>query len=416
MSVNATGVLSSKKVLDLTDIKGMFCGKFLASLGAEVIKVEKPGGDKERFMPPFVDNKPGVENSLMYHSYNTNKESITLDIETETGKEIFKRLVKESDFVIESFTPGYMDSLGLGYADLEAINPGIIMTSVSPFGQTGPYAKFKATDLTIMAMSGLMYLIGERKGTPLRLSVPQAYALGGAEAFCGTMFAHYYREKTGIGQQVDVCIRDAFIKTTINIMQVYESTGRISERAGVYWAIRARPNRMLWPCKDGHVTFRLHGGAFAANTNKALVKWMDENGCSTDYLNNFDWEGLDLDEVGPEVYEQFEGPVGEFFKRFTREELRVGCLERNIMLLPVCTIDEVAENPQPKSRDFWQDVEVPAWGRTVKFPGAYLKATATPPVPVKAMATLGSFNEEVYINRLGFTAEDLKVLAGAKVI
>ena len=213
MSENRPIALDGVKVLDLTDIKGQFCGKLMASLGAEVIKIEKPGGDAERMLPPFADNVPGPENSLWYASWNTNKKSITLDIESTQGKEIFKKLVEDADFVIESFTPGYMESLGLGYDELEKINKSVIMTSITPFGQYGPYSKYKASDLTINAMSCLLFLIGERDGSPVRIAVPQAYTLAGAEGFGGSMIAYYYRTQTGEGQHVDVCMRINKCKT-----------------------------------------------------------------------------------------------------------------------------------------------------------------------------------------------------------
>ena len=154
-------VLGPFRVLDLTDEKGMMCGWILASLGAEVIKVEPPGGDKARNIPPFFKDQAHPEKSLFYFAYNANKKSITLNIETADGRAILKKLVKVSDFIIESFEPGYMDKLSMGYKDLSAINPRIVMTAISPFGQTGPYSMFKSSDLLCSGMSGFMYLTGE---------------------------------------------------------------------------------------------------------------------------------------------------------------------------------------------------------------------------------------------------------------
>lgn len=415
-SATSSSILGSYKVLDLTDEKGMLCGKFLASLGAEVIKIEPPGGDLARNLPPFMNDTPGPEMSLYYASQNTNKKSITLNIETEDGRAIFKKLVKDSDFVIESFTPGYMQKLGLGYSDLEAINPRIIMTSITPFGQDGPYSQYKSSDLMIMAMSGLMYLIGDPDGPPLRISLPQSYALGGAEGFGATMIAHLYRERTGEGQHVDVCIRDAFIKTTVSILPEYECNHRLMKRGGKYWVIRHTPNRMLWPCKDGHVTFRLHGGTFATATNQQLVKWMDEHNMATDFLLNLDWENLDADQVGPEVYSQLEGPTGEFFMKFTKKELFEGALARGIMLLPVTTIEEVANSPQLEFRNYWDEVEQPAWHKSIKFPGAFIKATETPCVATQPAPSIGEHNEEIYKGILGFSSKELALLKAANII
>lgn len=415
MSENRPIALDGVKVLDLTDIKGQFCGKLMASLGAEVIKIEKPGGDAERMLPPFADNVPGPENSLWYASWNTNKKSITLDIESTQGKEIFKKLVEDADFVIESFTPGYMESLGLGYDELEKINKSVIMTSITPFGQYGPYSKYKASDLTINAMSCLLFLIGERDGSPVRIAVPQAYTLAGAEGFGGSMIAYYYRTQTGEGQHVDVCMRDAYLKTTISMLPDYEIGGRICHRAGGYWNIVRDPgNKCIWPCKDGSVTLRLHGGTFAANTNRALYEWMESEGYATEELESVDWDNFDLDKVDQGFVDRFEEAIGKFFLTKTRDELNKTCFEKNIMLLPNLDIDEVFDNPQLESRDYFQKVD--EFGKTVEYPGAFLKASETPLLPIVPMPEVGSFNEEVYVNRLGYSAADLAAMAAEKVI
>src|SRR4030042_5428083 len=137
-------LLSGCRALDLTDEKGFVCGQILAAMGVDVIKIEKPGGDPARFLPPFYHDKPDPEKSLFWFAFNTSKRGITLNIETTGGQEIFKRLAATADFVIESFPPGYLDRLGLGYPAMEKINPGIIVVSITPFGQTGPYKDYKA--------------------------------------------------------------------------------------------------------------------------------------------------------------------------------------------------------------------------------------------------------------------------------
>ena len=155
---NRVALLAPYRALDITDEKGLMCGKILADMGADVIKVEKPGGDLARRIGPFYHDDPNPEKSLYWFAYNTNKRGITLDIETSDGQDIFKQLVKTADFVIESFDPGYMSSLGLGYADLEKINPRIIMVSITPFGQSGPYVEqgYKVNDMIVWALGGHM--------------------------------------------------------------------------------------------------------------------------------------------------------------------------------------------------------------------------------------------------------------------
>ena len=135
----AENMLGPYRVLDMADEKGLLCGKLLGDLGADVVKIEKPGGDPARKLEPFYHDEPDPEKSLFWFALNTSKRGITLDIETADGRGIFKKLVKSADFVIETFPPGYLDGLGLGYPELEKINPGIIMVSITPFGQAGPY-------------------------------------------------------------------------------------------------------------------------------------------------------------------------------------------------------------------------------------------------------------------------------------
>ena len=213
--------LSGYRALDLADERGCFCGKILGDFGVDVIKIERPGGDLARNIGPFYHNIPHPEKSLYWFAFNTSKRGITLDIETSTGGEIFLRLVKGAYFVIESYRPRHMQGLGLGYEVLSQINPRIIMTSITPFGQTGPYRDYQATDLILMALSGLMFTTGDPDRPPLRISVPQAYLHGGVNAAVGTLIAHYYRELTGEGQLVDVSIEQSPQKTQITNGRLY---------------------------------------------------------------------------------------------------------------------------------------------------------------------------------------------------
>jgi crotonobetainyl-CoA:carnitine CoA-transferase CaiB-like acyl-CoA transferase len=198
-------LLAPYRVLDLTDDKGFLCGKILADMGADVIKIEKPGGDLARNIGPFYHDIPDPEKSLSWFCYNINKRGITLDIESVDGKELFKRLVKDAHFVIESFPVGYMEKIGLGYKELEKTNPGIILTSISPFGQTGPYSNYKGSDITCMGMAVVMYLSGDPDRPPVRISSPQAFMCGSADAAAASLVAHYHRQRTGEGQWGCVC-------------------------------------------------------------------------------------------------------------------------------------------------------------------------------------------------------------------
>ncbi len=194
------GILNGYRVLDLTEDGCMLCGKILGDLAADVIQIEPTGGSPTRNIGPFYHDIPDPERNLTWFFLGLNKKGITLNLETVDGREIFKRLVKTADFVVESSEPGYMKSLGLGYEELEKVKPGIIMTSITPFGQTGPYAHYKATDIVGVALSGMMWLYGEADRAPVRISAPQFYLQGGLQGATGTMIAHYHRELTGEGQ------------------------------------------------------------------------------------------------------------------------------------------------------------------------------------------------------------------------
>ena len=186
------GLLAGCRVLDLADEKGILCGKILGDLGADVIKLEPPGGDPARHNGPFYKDIPHPEKSLFWWYTNLNKRGITLNLETEDGRDLFRRLVRTAHFVIESFEPDYMASLGLSYAELEKINRRVIMTSITPFGQSGPYAHYKATDLVGVAIGGMVRMYGDPGRPPVRISAPQFYFLGGIHGAVGSTMAHYY--------------------------------------------------------------------------------------------------------------------------------------------------------------------------------------------------------------------------------
>jgi len=214
-------LLGPYRVLDLSDEKGVLCGKVLADLGADVIKVEPPSGDPMRHIGPFYHDIPDPEKSLYWFTFNTSKRSVTLDITKARGQEIFKEMARTADFVIECFPPGYLAEYGLGYPVLSKLNPRLIMTSITPFGQSGPYRDFKAYDIVGLAMGGLMYLNGEREYRPVRVRAQQAYAQASVQAAAGTMVAHYHRQTTGEGQHVDVSMQEAVSNTLDTAQQAW---------------------------------------------------------------------------------------------------------------------------------------------------------------------------------------------------
>ena len=219
-------LLGSYRVLDLTDERGVLCGKILGDLGADVIQVEPPGGSSARQVGPFYQDDPTPDKSLYWWAYCANKRGITLDIEHPDGRALLERLVPSADFLVESFDPGYMDSISLGYPRLTALNPRLVMASITAFGQDGPYSGYQATDITGMALGGFMHLTGDPDRPPLRPSFPHFYLHGSAAAAAGAMLAHTHRALTGEGQHVDVSCQQAVARTLAHAPQIWDIEGR----------------------------------------------------------------------------------------------------------------------------------------------------------------------------------------------
>jgi crotonobetainyl-CoA:carnitine CoA-transferase CaiB-like acyl-CoA transferase len=274
-------VLAPYRVLDLTDVNGWSCGRILGDLGADVIKIEPPGGDIGRKRGPFYHDERESEKNLNWIAYNANKRGITLNLESETGRELFRRLARRADFIIESFSPGYLKSRGIGYGDLHEINSAVIVTSITPFGQTGPYSKYRGSDLTAIAGSGFMSLVGEPDREPLRVTLPQAPMWAGMYATAGTLIAHYQRQNTGLGQYVDVSMQASMLWALANAPAYWSVNRENLKRGGdhiVGRSITGARMRALYPCKDGHINFIIYGGEAGKRSNEAMVEWMAENG------------------------------------------------------------------------------------------------------------------------------------------
>jgi len=412
------GLLGSYRVLDLTNEKGFLCGKILADIGADVIKIEKPGGDESRSLGPFYHDIPDPEKSLYWFAHNLNKRGITLDIESRDGQQIFKKLVQTADFIIESYTPDYLDKLGFGYTALSKINPRVIMTSITPFGLDGPYRNYKATDIVVMAMGGLMYITGNPDQPPLRISLPQAFLLASAHGAAATMVAHFYRETSGEGQHVDVSAQECVLWEIANAIPLWELNQNILRRAGSYMTGRwtGTKQRLLWRCRDGYVLFYVLGGAFGVKTNKAIVAWMEEENMVPEYLKAFNWEVFDMANQTQEIQELIEVPIAGLFMKYTKEELYNEAQKRGIMLCPVCTSKDILENTQLKSRDFWVEVSHPELSTSITYPGAFAKLSQTP-LTIKHRAPLiGEHNLDIYQGELGLSHSELTALQQRGVI
>jgi len=403
------------RALDLTDEKGMVCGKFLGDLGADVIKVERPGGDPARNIGPFYHDIPDPEKSLYWFAYNTNKRGITLNIETADGKEIFKQLVKTADFVIESFPPGYLDELGLGYFQLSEIKPQIIMTSITSFGQTGPYRDYKGCDLVAMAIGGFMYVCGDSDRPPVRISVEQAYTMAGAHAAAGSLFANHYRTLTGEGQWVDVSIQECI--PTVMPMEIgfWDGLGEIVRRSGPHRRRMGVYQRDIWPCKDGHLGFRVLGGDLGAATLQGLADWMDTENMAGP-LKGMDFRSLDMSKITQAEVDNWEEALCQFFRKHTKDEIYKKALEKHMLICPGYTPEDLVEYEQLGERNFWNDVQYTELKASIRHPSGFFKSSETQCQIRRRAPFIGEHNEEIYSQELGIPKQELVLLKERGII
>lgn len=404
-------MLNGLRALELTGELSCFCGKLLAHFGVDVIKIEKVGGDLERNIGPFYHDIQDLEKSLYWFAYNESKRGITLNLESPEGQDIFKKLVAKSDFVIESFPVGYMQKLGLNYQSLSQINPGLIMTSITPFGQTGPYKYYKATDLIAMAMGGIMSLNGDPDGPPCRLDPYHSYCLTGINAALATLIAYFYRTSSGEGQYIDISLVECIVKEDYYEIPISWINGRHNAvRQGAYMFRAGVNTRCIWPCKDGYVTWTFFGGRIGAKENQSLAEWLDEEGISGE-LKNINWEQLNFDDITQEKIDRIEKPVLELTKRYKKMELENEAIKRGIRISAVNDIKDLDENSQLAFRDYWKIIDHSELSDAIKYPGQLFISTETETGPKHRAPLIGEHNKEIYGDELGF---DMPALADLK--
>lgn len=415
-------MLSCYRVLDLTNEKGFLCGKALGDFGADVIKIEKPGGEPARSRGPFYHDIPDPEKSLYWFAFNANKRSITLDIETADGRELFKNLVKTADVVIESFKPGYLDDIGLGYSVLSEVNPGIILTSISGFGQKGPYRDYNDRDLAVWALSGYLYISGEPDRPPLAPSYPHAHLIGAMNGAIGTMVALSQRRLTGRGQQVDAVSHQGLcfaisVETKIPwAMQKVNASREGRERMKVPAKDGEVKIPLLWECKDGSVAFFFWVGPNFVVHNQTLVEWIRESGVDPGVLGTWDWEKDSWNKYTMEEVKQIRRTMEQFFMKYTKMELHEGALQKRIQLTPVLAPKDLLEFPLFKERDFWREVDHPELGTKITYPGGFVKP-GIGDCGVRFRAPLiGEHNQAILHEEMGIPAADMVNLKQRRVI
>ncbi len=415
-------MLSCYRILDLTTDRAFICGRALSDFGAGVIKIEKPGGDPARFKGPFYKDDPDPEKNLTWFAFNSNKKGITLDIETKDGKEIFKKLVRTADAVLESFAPGYLDSIGLGYEDLSQINPGIVLTSMTGFGQEGPYRDYKDPDIVVRALGGLIYTAGYDDRPPLTVSYHHTHYLGAMNGAAGTMIALSQRALTGQGQHVDAITQQALdVVCSAEIEGPYALFGEIPTRHG-----RARAavtlkdgstfyNPLLWECKDGYIALNLLLNPTAAKNNLSMMDFIKRDGISIGSFEHWAWEKKNWGDMSREQAEELMEIFSKFFLNHTKDELLKLATENRFQLGPCNNAGDVLKYPQLLDRGFWKEIEHPELGTSLKYPGGAVMTTQGQ-IGIRHRAPLiGEHNDEIY-QELGMSPDELAALKEQKVI
>lgn len=402
------------RVLDLTDQTGGFCTKALAALGADVIVVEPPGGHPSRRIGPFYHDEPDPEKSLHWFTYNLNKRSITLNIECATGQELFKRLVRTADFVVECFRPGYLDRLGLGYAELSATNPRIILTSITPWGLMGPYSQFKSSNLVCSAVSGFMSVCGDEDRPPVQVSTPVAYIMAGLVAATASMVAHWHRERTGEGQHVDVSAQEALMLQNLPYSLWLKGRGVIPVRTniGATVPLMTRHQR-TFECKDGLVI----SATTVSRGRQPLRDWLASEGLAGDLFDS-KWDPIFVDgrPVSKEQKEHIDGLVQALASKYTRDEFMFQAQKRKIQATKVQGVDDVMRDQHLQEREYFVEVEHPEIHDSIVYAGAPFKSDELFWRYWRRAPFIGEHNREIYMEGLGISRQELVVLKEEGVI
>ncbi len=403
------GALAGLRVLDLSGPLGNYCGKLFAELGADVVLVEPPGGSALRHEPPFVGDEPGIERSLSFAYNNTSKRGVRLDLDRREGQEVLRDLAAGAALVIETERPGRMADRGLGHADLSRDNPALVTTSITPFGQTGPYAHFEADDLVCLAMGGLLYLGGYADGEPVQAGQQQAYAAGNLFGAVASLLAVTAAETTGRGQHVDVSVQESVVMGLENAAQFQDLEGRIRRRTGgQQW----RAGAGVYPCTDGYV-YLLAGGIGGNRFWPNLVAWLTEEGVArADELRGEQWGERDFVEA-EETKALFSEIFLPFVRSRTKAELYRDAQKWRVPLCPVNAPTDILDSAQLRHRNYF--VQAPWLGPFAVMPGAPYALSETPWQLKGPAPRLGEHTEQV-LGELGYPAERVARLREAGVI
>jgi crotonobetainyl-CoA:carnitine CoA-transferase CaiB-like acyl-CoA transferase len=387
-------MLSPYRVLDLTDSRAELGPLLLAGLGADVVKVEPPGGSSSRLEPPLDPSLPLGLQSLRFHALNRGKRSVVLDLDGASGRAAFERLVASADFLFENAEPGAMAARGIGFEQLREVNPRLVYVATTPFGQDGPYARHLATDLTLAAMGGMMALNGERDRRPVRITVPQTWYHAAAESAVGAMVAHHRRLASGEAQFVDVSVEAAIFWTGLNAMIAHAIQGSDVERSGTVLQLSTFTTPLVYACADGEVVL-----ITTTATLLCLVPCLVRDGTvSAEWADAEDWTTYEARMLTgkPLVHslQDVQEKIRTYSSKYSKAELFAQGLAVGATLAPVNTVADVLAFDHLVVRDYWDRYELPA-GRELRAPGPFVRLSRKPVAFRRPAPAVGEHSREL---------------------
>ena len=399
------GLLHDVRVLELTSgLSGAFCAKLLADQGARTLKVEPPGrGDAARHEPPFIGGKPHPDRSSLFLAFNTNKRGITLDVSTPTGRDLLLRLIKERDILIESFPPGCLADLGVDDDVLRQVNSGLIVTSITPFGQTGPYRHYRGDDLIAQAMGGFLYTTGQSDRPPMGTALQQMEIVAARNAAIATMAALLDQRASGEGQHIDVSMMEAVVSTPPNFIHQYSFTGAIAGRG---FGERTVMDGMHLATQDSAVTLTTAGTG--GNPMEAWAAFLDEPRLRDAKFAT----GQGRAQHWQELLALIQGKLCQW----RAHEFMKEAMDKRLVVGVVQSPEEVVNCPHLAARGSFVTLDHPEVG-PLRYPGSGFLIDGTNPAAGGCAAPrLGEHNRAVYGGELGLSDEELAALQAAGVI
>lgn len=403
--------LDGVTVLEVASRHTRYAGKLFGELGADVILVEPPGGSALRSEGPGINGHPESDSSLSFNYYNTSKRGLTLDLDSVAGQKLFRELVTRADLVLEGEKPGAMEHRNLGYDALRRVTPRLVLTSVTPFGQSGPYARFECEDLVAMALGGFMYLSGYPDSEPIRAYGEQAYLGAGMYAAVASMLALTTAELTGEGDHVDVSMQECVVMAMETAVQYYDLERTVRKRFG---AEQRFAGSGVFACKDGYVYMMAAGIGANKFWSYSLAWLMAEGVPGVQRLQGDRWQEIEFVK-SDEAKRIFAEVFAPWARQLTKAELYHRGQRHHVPLAPVNGPSDILASPQLAHRGFFIDVPDPRTGSVLRMPGAPYQLSRTPWRFQRPAPAAGQHNAQI-LGALGRDVQEVQELSRAGII